>query len=405
MELIRGLEDWSKSWVEYMEHQETPKLFNHWTSLFMIASAVERKVFLKWEKDVFCNLFLAFVALPGGRKGTAMGPAEPILRDLGLHIAANKTTQEALIRALKKAGENFTVSDGRIQANASLTIFSKELTVFLGYKNLDFMSNLADWYDCDQFWEYDTKTQGKDTIKKLWVNLLGATTPDLLQEALPTLSFGSGLNSRFIYVFAEKGDRKIVVFPFSNTKNEELKEKLIKDLSMIHVLSGEFRKDQSYLNRWGAWYPSWAEYGVDVGCERSPVAKSEKMTGYMERRPTHLHKVAMLYSLSRSNELVLRDIDFDRAIRLLQITEIKMAKTFEGIGQSSFASLTAKILNYIRSHQEVVYSDLSAQFSYDVMPRDLSAIISSLEYSKYVQTYRIEREGKPYFYIKYTGKE
>ena len=404
MNLDREVPDWSDGWMDYMGNQESPPLFNRWISLFTIAAALERKVFLQWEKSVYCNLFLALVAPPGGRKGTAMSKAEPLLRRLGLRLAANSITREALIRDLKNASENFTAVDNQIHSYAALTVFSKELTVFLGYQNMTLMSDLADWYDCDDNWQYKTKHQGDDIIKKVWVNLVGATTPDLLQAAMPSLSFGSGLNSRVVYVYADKEDRKISVFPFETLEEVKLKESLYNDLEKIHMLSGEFEKDQTYLDEWERWYPTWAHDSVDIGRQQTQIAKDIKMTGYVERRATHIHKVACLLSVSRSNELVVTGEDFKRALSLLQQTEIKMLKTFEGIGKSSLAGVMAQLLNYVRIRQLVPYSEVARQFGYDADPRGLSSIISTLENQRVIECKRIDfGDGKLEFGLEYIG--
>jgi len=82
-------------------------------------------------------------------------------------MAAEATTREALIRALKEAGGtsvgDMVVGDGAISQlylHCSLTVYSQELTVFLGYNNMQLMSDLCDWYDCRESWTYRTKNMG-----------------------------------------------------------------------------------------------------------------------------------------------------------------------------------------------------------------------------------------------------
>jgi hypothetical protein len=390
--------------MRYMDNQESPPLFDRWVSLFILAAVLERKVYLQWERPIYCNLFLSLVAPPGGKKGTAMNPGVPLIRRLGTRIAANSITREALIRDLKNASENFTAVDNQIHSYAALTVYSKELTVFLGYQNMTLMSDLADWYDCDDEWQYKTKHQGDDIVKKVWVNLIGATTPDLLQAAMPSLSFGSGLNSRFIYVYADKEDREISVFPFETIEEVQLRESLYSDLEKIHMLSGEFTKDQSYLDEWEKWYPVWAQHSHDVGKQQTQIAKDIKMTGYVERRATHIHKVACLMSVSRSSDLVITGEDFKRALSLLQQTEVKMLKTFEGIGKSSLAGVMAQLLNYVRIRQIVPYSEVARQFGYDADPRGLSSMISTLENQRVIECKRVDFGGdKKEFALEYIG--
>jgi hypothetical protein len=158
-------------------------------------------------------MYIVLVAPSGkARKGTAMSPGLEILEDLNIHLAAESITREALIRELRTATTTVTNDDGTIEFHSSLTIYSPELVVFLGHNNPQLLSDLTDWYDCRRKWTYRTKTQGTDEIHGVWVNLIGATTPELLQSALPLDAIGGGLTSRMVFVFEEtKG--KIVPAP------------------------------------------------------------------------------------------------------------------------------------------------------------------------------------------------
>jgi len=99
------------------------------------------------------------------RKGTAMGFGMKFLREMGIKMAAESTTREALCRDLKQSNDTkVDISTGDLQLHSSLTIYSQELTVFLGYNNQALMSDLTDWYDCRDAWTYRTKNQGTDDI-------------------------------------------------------------------------------------------------------------------------------------------------------------------------------------------------------------------------------------------------
>jgi len=96
---------------------------------------------------------------PSGRcrKGTAMNQGMWFMREMGIKMAAESITREALIRELKEANKEMSVdvTTGELNMHASITIYSQELTVFLGYNNLALMSDLTDWYDCRNEWTYN----------------------------------------------------------------------------------------------------------------------------------------------------------------------------------------------------------------------------------------------------------
>ena len=91
--------------------------------------------------------------------------------------------------------------------HCSMTIFSKELTVFIGYKNSQFLADLTDLYDCADIWAYRTKNSGEYEVTGAWLNLLAATTPEQIQAALPAEAIGGGFASRVLFIYADKRGR------------------------------------------------------------------------------------------------------------------------------------------------------------------------------------------------------
>jgi len=394
MELKRDLQDWYEAWLKYMDNSESPTIYNKWVAISMISAVLERKVFLQWDKKLYPNFYTVLVGPPGCRKGTAMSPGREILEELNIKIAADATTKEKLASRLKEASDTFEAMDGQIHSYAAMTIFSEEFTVFLGYGNVELMQWMSDWYDCKPKWKYETKHQGIDEVDGVWVNLLGATTPELLQESMPRESFGGGLNSRIIYVFADR-KAKLVVFPFQLEGQDEIREMLVRDLQIIRLMSGEFTPADSYLKRWGEWYPQ----------QHNKQNEDDKMSGYMERRPTHIHKLAMAFNASRGGNMTLTDVDFDRALTLLSETERNMNKTFAGVGKSQFAAVMNRVLQVIRIKREVKYSELLKQFYYDADDKSMGMIVATLERANLIKLDRTRIEGHRDFYCVYRGKE
>jgi len=381
MEPKRELTNWIDSWKEFMGNSEAPPLYNEWCAVSMLASALERKCFLQWDKKIYPNFFIILVGDAGCRKGTAMSPARTLLETININIAADTTTKEKLVSRLEEAGltTSYEDAEGNIKPYAAMTIFSEEFTVFLGYNNMDLMQWLADWYDCKDIWKYETKHQNSNSIEGLWVNLIGATTPELLQGTLPRESFGGGLNSRIIYVFAAPSEVKLVVFPHHQKQNQELKLKLERDLEVLRMYSGEFIPTKSYEACWAEWYPQ----AKDIA-----LSNDRRMAGYMNRRGTHLHKLAMIMNVSRQGGLQLTDVDFNNALDLLERTERVMQKTFDGIGTSNMAAIMSNIINMLRVKQALKYSELLRHFYFDATDAEFGAAIATLDRAKLIEIRR-----------------
>lgn len=365
---MRELPDWIEGWMKYMSNSEAPLLYNKWVAISMIAAVLERKVWLVWDKKIYANFFIILAGPPGGGKGSAMEPGRIMLDELSINIAADCSTKEQLVRRLNAPSSNFEY-DGQVYPYSAMTVFSEEFTVFLGYGNVELIQWLSNWYDCRDPWEYETKHQGKDLINGLWVNLIGATTPELLQESLPRESFGGGLNSRIIYVYAP-GRGKMIIFPHKKLGQPKIWNKLNIDLQEIKLTVGEYKADKTYEKIWEEWYPKQRSH---------PLTQDNQMMHYASRRPTHVHKLSMIMNASRGGKMILTNEDFKRAKKVLLETERHMKKTFAGVGKSKFAATLHKASEFIRAKGEVQYSELMKKYYYDVDDQELAVIIATLE--------------------------
>ncbi|CAK0747737.1 Primase C-terminal 1 domain-containing protein [Azospirillaceae bacterium] len=311
------------------------------------------------------NLYIILVGPSGVRKGTAMGPALDMLKEIGVKLASEAITREALIRELKESNDTqVNPSTGEVHLHASLTIFSPELTVFLGYQNKQLMSDLCDWYDCRDSWKYRTKNQGTDDINGVWVNIVGGTTPELLQTTMPIEAIGSGLTSRMLFVYAERKDKK-VIFPSGDSS---LRKKLIIGLEKMRMLSGEFKVTGGFMDTYGDWYLK----------EDKPPFDDHRFSGYFERRPNHLLKLSMICNVSRTSTKILEKDDFRQALTYLKSIEQKMPLTFRGVGKSNMADVLTRLLTMLRLNGEMHINEIMTRFYQDADSQSMKHILATL---------------------------
>lgn len=393
--MSRRLSDWIDTWLDYNDNTEPPVSYHLWTALSILSAAVERKVYLQWHTKIYANLYVVLVG-PAGKtkKGTAMGPGLSMLRKLeSLNIAAEATTKEALVDSLKKHGDRsfqHPTDPGNIYKYSAMTVYSEELTVFLGYSNVDLMAWLCDWYDCRADWTYRTRGRGEEALSNVWVSLFGAITPALLQSTMPTDMLGGGLASRTIYVY-EQNRRKKVPVPYEYNEQTQMfdliqhhafESDLFRDLETISNLTGQFRFTKEFLQFWEHWYTK----------SRPPKIEDPRMETYRQRRPTHFLKLSMLLNISRCDDMLLTVEDAERAIAILEKTEERMHMTFAGMGKSDMAQLTQEIQTYIGLEKSVRYSDIVRRFHFDASHEELARIIATLVHMKFCRRDRIDNE-------------
>jgi len=391
----RQCNDWLDSYLTFTANSEPPYTYRLWCGISVIAACLKRKCVLNWGTlTLYPNMYVVLVG-PSGRcrKGTAMNQGMWFMREMGIKMAAESITREALIRELKEANKEMSVdvTTGELNMHASITIYSQELTVFLGYNNLALMSDLTDWYDCRNEWTYRTKNMGTDNIIGVWVNLIGATTPDLLQTTLPQDAIGGGLTSRIIFVYEQRKE-KTVAAPFLSQDERILQIKLKDDLSQICAMSGNFTTTSSFIDEYVNWYTEYSE--------GNPPFKDYRFNGYFERRPTHLLKLCMICSASRNSKMELDKVDFDRALKIIERTERKMPYTFSGVGKSITADSMSRVMQIIEVNREIEFRELHRQTYQDIDKFTLEKLIESLIAMEFVE---VRFEGKVKI-IKYIGK-
>jgi hypothetical protein len=369
----RNLADWLEGYLDYTKHSEPPKSYHLWTGISTVAAALQRKVYIRWNMGrLHPNLFTVLVG-PSGRcrKGTALGFGQDLIRQVpSIRLIAQRTTPEQLIRDMKESiAEYIDPTTGAVELHCSMTVMSGELAVFLGHQNVDFLAILTNLYDSEDEWEYRTKHQGQEKIKGVCLNFLGGTAPDWIKSMIPEAALGGGFTSRIIWVVEwDKG--QIVPDPTPTPRMYELRELLIGDLERIHTMNGEMKREDQALEFYEHWY---------VEQTKVPPFAFDKFDGYCARRATHVQKLAMIMSAARSDEMVVRIEDLQRAIRILEDVEKTLPEAFQGLGKAMYADVGESVLNYLLKHKrEVKHSEILRKFFPDINNYSLTVAMETL---------------------------
>ena len=392
---LRRLNDWVSGYIEYSQETESPLSYHIWTSISLLAAALQRRVYIKWGYEIlYPNMYIVLVGPSGKcRKGSAMNLGKDIITGLGIKVTSESITREALIRSMKRAVVNYIEPDtGIVRFHCSLTAMSQELSVFLGQNDVKFLADLTDWYDSLDNWVYETKTSGVDEIKGVCFNLLGATAPDWLQSILPEEAIGGGFTSRIIFIVEEQ-KRKTIPLPVVSERLSSLREALREDLERIATLSGEFEFTEETKELYSAWYQKEDEKIKDG----SPAIDDPRFAGYCERRATHIRKLCMLFSASRGEDLLIMADDFSRAMDVLMSAEKKMDKVFSGLGSTPYAKITEKILTFFKERKRVSRSELLIVFYRDLDMTILDTIEKTLVAMKVIKVEVQPQAGETYY--------
>jgi hypothetical protein len=385
--MARKLNNWVKSYLEYAEGTESPKLFHLWVALGTIAGAAQRKLFLDaGYYQVHSNMYIILVSPPGrSRKSTALRIGKGILRkvtDYGQEV--HFSTQASSVAALVKQ-----MSAIKTKEHQSLTAFSSELGSLLGSKSVEMTDFLVDIYDCNPDWDKQTVGRGLEKIEKPWFNLIAATTPQWMGDNLSRTAIEGGFVSRSIFAFDDT--RLLVAFPELTPEQVILQKALVHDLAHIAALKGQFEFTPEAKKFYKDWYESEA---------RLSQVSDYRLAGYFERKHIHVLKVAMAFSLASGDEKLLSTEDIQFAIAALEDLEPGMRRAFSAVGKNIYSTDYERIKDQINAARSkgLSYKQLLAANVHAIEKEQLDKLLVTL-----VETGEIRREKMQFFPITLNG--
>ena len=296
------------------------------------------------------NFYIILVAPPGiVSKSTTASIGMNLLRRVpGINFGPDVVTWQALVQSLAESAEAYE-QDGTFYTMSAVTIESSELGNFINPDDrqmIDMLVNL--WDGKEGTVKKSTKTQGNDVIKNPWVNIIACTTPAWLSN-FPEYVIGGGFFSRTILVYAEEKAR-IVSYPDENIPPDFAlqADKLVHDLELISQLAGPFTISKD-ARRWGdAWNVSMQE-------NRPAHLDNDRFAGYLARKQTQLHKLAMILSVSKRDDLIIDEAELVFAATLLDQLEVALPRVFAQVGRNEETRHNQELLQYMRSAKEIEY--------------------------------------------------
>ena len=392
----RHFENWVTAYAQYTEDTEPPPSYHVWTGIYVVASALQRKVWLQFgRRRLFPNLYIILVSPPGRcRKGAAISLGVDLLKKVpGISVTSDSTTREQLIRAMANARNDLSYEeDGGgliMEQHCSVSVVSKELGSFLGVKNTHLITFLTDIYDCDDEWEYSTKHSGTDKIQGACLNFIGAITPDWLARNLPMDAIGGGYSSRVLFVVGRQKHKRVTIPPDSPALRS-MARLLSEDLEKITTLTGPFRFDPEAYTFYDEWYQ-----GID---DLAPTIEDPRFGGYLERKPAMVLKSSMALAVAKRNELVITLDDVAQALSLINDLEPLMSDAFGGLGEYDKAIVIEKVMKQLGVRKEMTFEDLLNANWRDIDIEGLKAIMQTLQVMGVIGVG--DRDGVPLYYWK-----
>lgn len=340
--------------MEYASFSEAPPHMHFWTAVSTLAGALRRRVWIdmayfRWHP----NFYIILVAPPGiVSKSTTAGIGMSLLKKVpDIKFGPDVVTWQALVTGFAESTMTYELA-GEFHAMSAITIESSEFGNLLNPQDKEMVDLLVSLWDGKQgAFEKKTKGSGHDIVENPWINLIACTTPAWIAGNFPEYMIGGGFTSRCLFVYADK-KAKYVAYP-GQIVPADMKQKaqmLVEDLAQISLLKGEYELTADALSWGNTWYQEhYAKKHVNLDDER--------FGGYLARKQTHIHKLAMILAAAESSKMVITAEHLALADKMVTDLEPEMQLVFNKIGKSEEAVYAERLIWYVQKREGCAYPE------------------------------------------------
>lgn len=304
-----------------------------------VAGALERKVWVRTlGSNLYPNMYVLLVGPPGVGKTEVTWRIRDLWKSLEDHfVAATSVTKASLIDELAEANRRYITNAGEnpVEHFNSLQLCVNELGVLISQYDNEFMTVLTDLWDCKDYSEKRRTSKIAHDIKKTQLNLLAACTPSYLMDVIPEGAWDQGFMSRTIMVFSGERQMRSLFADFTVDTEEEANLKA--NLEHIGSIYGEIKFSPEAAKAVDHFHMTRGE----------PSPDHPKLISYTIRRTVHLLKLCIIASMSRSDELLIRIEDYQRALDWLFEAEALMPEIFKAMAQGGTGKVMEEAWYYL----------------------------------------------------------
>lgn len=383
--LPRTQPDLLDAFAEYMEYALAAPIFKKWGGLFLISGALSRRVWCITDPtypELYANLYALLTGYPGSGKDTVINKVVKILRaanegleqGVGFHFSGRSISPKGVIDLLASEDAEFSFQhkfDGKNQTVKfhSFLLCAPEMTTLMPVYNTQLVAFLNELYNCTDPFEEQVRGRGavsSVSIRNPHVAAFLGIQPATLFEVFPEQAFRMGFFSRVNLIFTQD---RFAARPYDDTRpnREHLFPKLVSDIRSIAHLSGQFTSTPEFRE------------AITYFAENNPgELKQSRFLDYNTRRWLHLHKLAMICSVSESNKLVLEMRHYERAHAYLMEAEADLPKVFEDITTSDGFEHTVEQLLVNTKTATITHQQLERTLRRTHKPYEVGQIIGSM---------------------------
>lgn len=374
----RHLDNWLKTFCQTFQNTESPEKYVYWIGVGTIGAALQRNVcFDQVTFQLYPNHYIILVGPPAVKKTTAIYFGVDLLRKVeGINVGPSSVTWQYLVDKLKEiqtaTPEEMAKTGQAIKESCPIILPAGELGTLIDFDDrgsIDFFTNS---WDSPNVYDKGTRMMGDQLLNGPCVSIIAGTTPQWLKDNIRGATRGGGFISRCIMPFSNKS-RKIVTYPDEHVMADHAEQlsKLHHDLMCIATLTGKYVLSPEARIYGKEWDKATKEKHDK---ERSGVDSDN----WVNRKFTHVHKLAMILAASKRDELVIEKEDLVEAVRHIDEIGQDFNKVFELLDQRKETNCTREIEGYMRARKRVSLTDLMVDMRHKFTKREIAEALEVL---------------------------
>lgn len=340
----------SNSWIEDLlvenESVETPLSYIYWSLMFCISSAAANAYTLRTLKGnllYYPNIYIILMGESGLGKGYPVNLAKRLLQEASItRVIAGRSSIQAII----KEGATTRSAPGKAPIiDSRMAIVNGELSTAV-IQDPNALTILTDLYDAayNKEWVNLLKGDGAEKLKNPYVTCLFGTSPSHFYDSVPQANIEGGYIGRNLIVYEEYRAKNLdLLDDEAESHNDDKFMNIVAPKYVPHLQKIAAQKNIRLIPSEGArkvfnsWRHQW----------RAEQGKYNDKTGFVNRVPDHVLKVAMCLSLARYNndDAIISESDISESISKVTALIYASAKAAEAGGLDPLAAQTRQVVD------------------------------------------------------------
>jgi hypothetical protein len=344
--------NWIDSLVAESSHVETPESWLWWSSLTCISAAAGNNYYLTTLKGDLIyrpNIYVMLLGESGLGKGYPINRAKLLVQKAGVtRVIAGRSSIQAIVQELSRTK---TIEGKAPIGDSRGFIVNGELSTAI-IQDPDSLTILTDLYDghYNPEWTNLLKGDGAEKLKNPYITAIFGSSPAHFYDSIPQANIEGGYIGRNLIVYEEKRRQDVDLLDNPEDTDEEAESdklesyiypKYVSHLNTIASKKGQLKPTEDARNLFNSWRKKWRE------------TQSHDKTGFLNRVPDHVLKVAMCLSLAQWNFAgEISSVDVEEAVNRVTNLVYSNKRTTEGRGPDPLAASTKIVLDMLIAAQD-----------------------------------------------------